>query len=115
MKYITAEQFLQADKKVQDSIMKWWKPEVGDLVESSIKDEVWCLVDKIQVNRVLNIDDKSFVIPLLTLQQLIDYIGNRCGLGIAIDSIADPNKNSFEDNKVDLLRAMWELAQKVGK
>lgn len=84
MKYISAEQFNQADKKVQDSIMEWYKKnaEIGDLVSHPkgiaypylLQDETFVLDF---INGYMGI-----VVPLLTTQQLIDYIEWRTGYGI---------------------------------
>lgn len=86
MKYISAEQFNQADGKVQSSIMQWWKPEEYDLVYREGVDCIEiiaeCYGNEI---RVINEDyhmSKNTFIPLLTTQQLIDYIEYRTGYGI---------------------------------
>lgn len=86
MKYIPAEQFLKADRKVQNSIMQWWKPEEYDLVYRDSVDYIEIVAECYgNEARVINEDyymSKYTFIPLLTTQQLIDYIEWRTGYGI---------------------------------
>ncbi|MGL5766035.1 MAG: hypothetical protein ACRCX8_10385 [Sarcina sp.] len=74
MKFISVEQFLKATGKVRESVLTWWEPSLGDLVECTNKDEVYCLSNDQQVTRAEGAREKSLIIPLLTTQQLIDYI-----------------------------------------
>lgn len=84
MKYIKAEQFLQADKRVKDNIMEWYKKnaEIGDLV-SHPKGRAYpyLLQDETFVLDLLK-GYMGTVVPLLTTQQLIDFIEYRTGYGI---------------------------------
>lgn len=130
MRYITAEQFLQADKKVQDSIMKWWQPEDGDLIQYNCNG-----FNKILALDIGNIVDMKNgylgnVIPLFTLQQLIEYVNsliyakieynyytNDCDAiyELNIDDSHCSAENSFTfDEDIPLLQAMWKVAQVVG-
>lgn len=125
MKFITAEQFLESDKKVQDAIIRWWKPSIGDLTESKVKGEVWCLIDDIQVARAEK-TEATFAIPLLTKGQLIEFVENamsgyieysKCN-GFIRFTIYTPNSNAslateFRINETDLLQALWKVVQRI--
>ena len=125
MKFITAEQFLESDKKVQDAIIRWWKPSIGDLTESKVKGEVWCLIDNIQVARAEE-TETTFAIPLLTIGQLMEFAENtmsgymeysKCN-GFISFTIYTPNSNAslateFKTNGTDLLQALWQVVQRI--
>ena len=74
MKYLSVERFLKSTVNVQELIRFWWKPSVGDIVESKLQGEVWCLIDDIQVERCIKAREDNLVIPLLTEGQMIELI-----------------------------------------
>lgn len=121
MKYISAEEFLKADRKVVDEIIEWWKPSIGDLTESTVEGEVWCLIDDIQVERVLKLSKEHLIIPLLTVGQLIDFIEDktRYYLNISYDEyddygyILDIGINKYYTKYCVLIKALWEVVQEV--
>lgn len=133
MRYITSEQFLQVDKTIQDKLLKWWEPIKGDLVEYKLDNGF---------GRILALDSGSIldmkngylgnVIPLFTLQQLIEYIEEETcskveiqhfGIGYGSLSswscIASEYEGYFMDKMFEyhgnLLQAMWELTQEISK
>lgn len=84
MKYITIAQFFRAKIEARKEILNWWKPEIGDLVENS-NGGLKCLTKKSEIDfakKLLENEDSYSVIPLLTTQQLIDFIEYRTGYGI---------------------------------
>ena len=131
MRYITSEQFLQADKVVQEALLKWWKPTMGDLVEYRCNG----------LNKVLALDVESIldlnngylcgVIPLFNLQQLMEYIEEEACSGVEIQHfsgyecigecscLTSEHEGFFKDEDFeyhgDILQAMWKLAQRIAK
>ncbi|MCD3329319.1 hypothetical protein [Clostridium botulinum] len=130
MKYISAEQFLQADKKVQEAILDWWEPEQCDLVESN---GTYCVIDAL-VNAINcssinlyndgnNTFNKTEVIPLLTEGQLREFIEDITGSVIEIffdiynkycfNLIDIINYKTFETDERDLLQAYWKVTNEI--
>lgn len=144
MRFISAEMFLKADNTVKEKLIKWWKPSVGDLVESKMTDEVICLCsikDVESAKKFIDLDRNISVIPLFTVGQLIEFIEDCTEWPITItslcgDYIVDPMPEyeaefySKKENNADapkwwleekcffehdLLLALWECAQEVCK
>lgn len=77
MKYISAKEFLNQSKQVQDTILDWWQPSIGD---------IYCnrygmpLGDILVINngnfnwKSFKDDVKQYGIPLLTEGQLKDLV-----------------------------------------
>lgn len=132
MKFITVEQYLKADTKVQQAILEWWKPSVGDLVY-----DLDNLIDVVVPNLCIGdykMDlDKSKVIPLLTEGQLSEFIENKLGGKIDIGYYQNDNNGckgytvgvwssepyecvkEIEDLGVDLLQALWQVVNQIIK
>jgi len=135
MKYISAKEFLKQSKQVQDTILDWWQPSLGD---------IYCnrygmpLGDILVINngnfnwKSFKDDVKQYGIPLLTEGQLREFIKSK---GFYIDiktlepyytyqlylkvSINDYELESIEVNKYfidnDLLSMYWKVALKIIK
>lgn len=74
MKFITAEQFKAADQKVQDAIMEWWKPSIGDLTNGR-ENPVVCIKMPRDIRAIADYNNSSITyFPLLTIGQLIEFI-----------------------------------------
>ena len=126
MEFITAEQFLKEDKKVQEVFIDWWKPSIGDLY---YYDESDCLnVISEHCCRTNKADEfikfKKDSIPLLTEGQLRRFIeDNTESTFTEITYFEHENgqydiytKNVFfEDLGNDLLQAYWQVACKIAK
>lgn len=73
MKFISQEQFLNADEKVKEIICEWWQPAIGDIAINSCNEI--CVLDKDKLRQLAIMKKKGkVVIPLLTEGQLIDVI-----------------------------------------
>lgn len=96
MKYIQVVEFLNAPKKVQDSIWEWWKIEKYDIVWDNVFGE--------RVNTFGHMS-KENKIPLLTVGQLIEYIEYKVG---AFDVTI-----YFMDTKENLIDVLWEKAKEI--
>ena len=129
MKYITVVQFFRAKFEVRKEILNWWKPEIGDLAEST-NGGVKCLTKRSEIDFAkssLENKDKYSIIPLLTTQQLIDFIEYKLkdevdiyragmkGHQISTEWIDGVGRSKFEfkTDTHDLLLALWECAQEV--
>lgn len=131
MKYITVAQFFRAKFEVRKEILNWWKPDIGDLVEGEWS-EVKCISTNGEVayaRSFLGKGDTWSIIPLLTVQQLIDFIEYKLndeidiyragmkGHQISTEWIdgAGESKFEFRTDTHDLLLALWECVQEVCK
>lgn len=132
MKVISKEEFKNADIKVQDKIMKWWNPTLGDVidVDGTIDLVVRCVEGKLfdcaWNNFKLGYHD---VTPLLSEGQLIEFIENQLGEDVDIyragmkghqistEWIDGVGKSKFEfrTDTHDLLLALWECVKEVCK
>jgi hypothetical protein len=138
MEYITAEQFLEQDEKVQKVFLEWWKPSVGDLYyNKSHKKAIQCfewLQDindfKLSVFGWSSVDDfKELCIPLLTIGHLIKFIEDKTGMKVIFEYTCCENiviklleynkvtggleykfKMTFPQNKYSLIEAFWTVS-----
>ena len=66
MKFISAEEFLKQDEKVQETFINWWEPGIGDLFTYKEKDEHDCIeVECIQSKNRLRTISFAEVIPCI--------------------------------------------------
>lgn len=80
MKVIPIRQFLSANQKVQDEVMKWWKPQMMDLY-MPLDGDITVIYRQSQLEAVRKLKNE-WDVPLLTVGQLIDFIEWRTGYGI---------------------------------
>lgn len=130
MEFISAEEFLKQDKKVQEVFIDWWKPSVGDLYAWNYSDESENDLHKLQActseliteltndNKGINGGDR---IPLLTEGQLrrfiedktnsfIENINFRCFYWFKMS-----NGRKYDTLEKELLPAYWQVAIQVAK
>lgn len=120
MEYITLKQFQEQSKEIQNVILDWWKPEVGDLI-------LWEYFNEHKHMRIiephvnLEVFAKHLCIPLLTETQLRRFIEHKiCDGKISTEYYEDGYKifildsnfdekiwNDFDTNQNDLLQAYW--------
>lgn len=130
MNYITAKQFLTIEKSIQDKIINWWQPQIGDLYcDINAHGQDWIGVIKdIDKLDVIKIDKKyDYYIPLLTESQLRHFAETKIGKqinkivydgfwGYCFFTEQENCLNVFYGvNGHDLLEAYWKLALTVSK
>lgn len=129
MEFITAEQFLKEDKKVQEVFIDWWKPERGDLVAyehtiigtGKIRKEM-CMNCLFFHSNVKYAEKVGKYIPLLTEGQLRKFIESKTGAKyIELEHYLKTGYDIyienmlFEDLGNDLLQAYWKVAVQIAK
>lgn len=143
MEFITAEQFLKEDKKVQEVFIDWWKPERGDLVAyehtiigtGKIRKEM-CMNCLFFHSNVKYAEKVGKYIPLFTEGQLRKFIEDKTRSYFSCE-IINPLVNEegfrfvfefysgkeFKYNEklrkeiyaIDLLQAYWQVAVQITK
>jgi len=139
MEFIKAEEFLGQPVEVQNVLLEWWKPSIGDLFTTKrVYDEIDVIVDTtvndiFGMNRtfygnIYNSVDKSlFPFPLLSEGQLRQFIEDKTMCKITVNpsvegkyhvgydewvGIKDKTQLIYTDN---LLQAYWKVAIEVAK
>ena len=126
MEFISAEEFLKEDKEVQEVIIDWWKPSIGDLY---YYDESDCLnvISKhcCSTNKADKfIKFKKDSIPLLTEGQLRRFIEDKTGSTFTEITYFEHENGQydiytenvfFENLGNDLLQAYWKVAVYIAK
>lgn len=131
MEFISAREFSNQPKEVQEVLMEWWKPQQFDLylcdnktLEITLRSDD-NLILPIRSNSVW--DEKARCIPLFTEGQLRKFIEDKmCGRIETIDYLSDgydfyyydEYNNQYcigEELGDDLLQAYWKVALKVAK
>lgn len=125
MKIISADQFTTADQELKEEIMKWWEPQMMDLyVPLDGNPEV--ISRQKQLEAVKKFKDKGNV-PLLTVEQLIDFVETKTGTKICIDYDCDDiylelrkmcdgcAYTIYTSVCCELIEGLWELAKQVIK
>ena len=143
MNFITAEQFLRQPKEIQNKLIKWWQPEVGDLYCCS-NNNIFKAVDYDVLSTYELLGDlnstihcfnslNDFIFPLLTEGQLIKFIEEKTNTKISINigdigyqivlykfiegDVDEDNTLDFykEYNELgtDLLEALWKTTIKI--
>ena len=131
MKYISAEQFNQADKKVKDCLYNWWEKNIniGDLFESNITYGLGVVYDTEEQSIPTILGNTT---PLLTVGQMIDFIetttdgkvdivsgvGTMKTLDCYIVEVYEINTTrcietlAFKDY-IDLTQALWKMCNVI--
>ncbi|WBK39589.1 hypothetical protein CB452P1_00005 [Clostridium phage CB452P1] len=143
MEFISANEFLKQDEKVQKVFLDWWRPSKGDLVShiDNANDNnlnISIIVDyfsygenwkkypvkgyNIETNVTMDIS-KNFI-PLLTEGQLRKFIDDKTAFKLEITQFEDGEwslclyKNGSRDIEIDdmdLLQAYWKAAIRIAK
>lgn len=129
MNYISAEEFLNQDKKVQEVFLDWWQPSEGDLLNIDYEiDFVMALDDDYICGYEYAYTKEEITCPLLTEGQLRQFIEDKmkCIVENAWDGLdydiylvdkltgVDVLENYFNLGN-DLLKAYWKVACEIAK
>lgn len=143
MEFISAEEFLKQDEKVQKVFLEWWKPSIGDLYfrneykwtigleEWSEAPEMQCIGEILTNNnikptvgeaydRTIYYDNKLDVVPLLTEGQLRKFIEYKTKYKIDIDyydseGYTITGTEEWNTHDRNLLKAYWKVAIQIAK
>lgn len=122
MEYISADEFLKQNEKVQEVFWDWWKPSKGDINYSPVRNGIE--VVEIENNSVQRRNEGY--IPLLTESQLRRFIENKTRHTVTIEFYKENGydinledgeniKESYENLGHDLLQAYWKVAVDITK
>ena len=141
MKYITAKQFLEQPESVQKVFIDWWEPDIGDSVFDKRHNQIAIVIYRV-VNAIKkwfdiyllkskrSIVDHEDLIPLLTMQQLIDFVEDKKDCIIDLNSarhtiagartyirlydiVGNYKQQYIIENEIDKLAALWQVACKI--
>lgn len=134
--FISAEEFLKQNKKVQETLIKWWKPQTGDLIYNTI----FLVINYLDENyKEVSKTYKEFLIetniPLLQMHQLIDFIEETTKKDLSHWRDIDDdeftiyltnkkldgeyggytiiNQQEFKEMGLNLLDALWQVVIKI--
>lgn len=138
MEFISTNEFLKQEEKVQKVFLDWWRPSVGDLykwISNSTFEDVQVLnksaIDTFKYDEFINF--KKDCIPLLAEGQLRRYIEDKTDASFEINFSEDveageykrcmsmySNKydlyiGTYQDLDCDLLKAYWKVAIQIAK
>lgn len=135
MEYIKAEQFLNQPKEVQEGLLNWWNPSIGDLYTYAIENEqdyseLHC-VTSINVVKMTS-RNKGERIPLFTEGQLRKFIEEKAECKVIVEytscgnivikmctedevtgSVKCKRKLTFPSNRFNLINSYWKVAIKI--
>ena len=127
MEFISAEDFLKQDEKVQVMFLNWWKPSSGDLFQYRKLFNVvdYCSGTTIQPFYNSYAVFKKDCIPLFTEGQLRKFIEDKTAMGtVNVDyfegyrikiNISINQSKYYKDLGNDLLQAYWNVAVEIAK
>lgn len=127
MEFISLEDFLKQDEKVQVVFLNWWKPSSGDLFQYRKLFNVvdYCSGTTIQPFYNSYAVFKKDCIPLFTEGQLRKFIEDKTAMGtVNVDyfegyrikiNISINQSKYYKDLGNDLLHAYWKVAIEVAK
>jgi len=134
MEFISAAEFLEQPKEVQEVFMEWWKPSIGDLycnLYNGQQDNI-LVVNNVQLEffKTFSNDIKKYGVLLFTEGQLRKFIEDKTACKLQIyyngdigytiqigysDSFAKYEYDMHEDLGEDLLQAYWKVACEIAK
>ena len=127
MEFISSEDFLKQDEKVQVVFLNWWKPSSGDLFQYRKLFNVvdYCSGTTIQPFYNSYAVFKKDCIPLFTEGQLRKFIEDKTAMGtVNVDyfegyrikiNISINQSKYYKDLGNDLLQAYWNVAVEIAK
>ena len=127
MEFISSEDFLKQDEKVQVVFLNWWEPSSGDLFQYRKLFNVvdYCSGTTIQPFYNSYAVFKKDCIPLFTEGQLRKFIEDKTAMGtVNVDyfegyrikiNISINQSKYYKDLGNDLLQAYWNVAVEIAK
>ena len=127
MEFISSEDFLKQDEKVQVVFLNWWKPSSGDLFQYRKLFNVvdYCSGTTIQPFYNSYAVFKKDCIPLFTEGQLRKFIEDKTAMGtVNVDyfegyrikiNISINQSKYYKDLGNDLLKPYWKVADQIAK
>lgn len=123
MEFISANEFLKQDEKVQKVFLDWWKPSIGDLykwISNSTFEDVQVLnKSEIDTFKYYEINFKKDCIPLLAEGQLRKFIEDNTYCKLNIGTIGNIIKIYEKELDIpfqtDLLQAYWKVAIQIAE
>ena len=127
MEFISAEDFLKQDEKVQVVFLNWWEPSSGDLFQYRKLFNVvdYCSGTTIQPFYNSYAVFKKDCIPLFTEGQLRKFIEDKTAMStVNVDyfegyrikiNISINQSKYYKDLGNDLLQAYWNVAVEIAK
>jgi len=133
MNYISAEQFQEQPKKVQEVLLKWWKPSKGDVfafLGDDTSREIGVLGDLKEI-QIATKGKGEYRLPLLTEGQLREFIEDKTGNKVDVEHYniyenkedilfrfcidrKEIKSHMFYNNK-SLLQAYWKVACQIAE
>lgn len=140
MEFISAEEFLKQDDKVQEVFVNWWKPQLFDVYAYKKENKPHRVTDtdleEVKENDFLSCKNTGF--PLLTEGQLRKFIEDKtnckmsCDIGeygyqITLYKFNEGNRGEEHEvdyyrhfspmdlNTCNLLQAYWQVAVQIAK
>lgn len=135
MNYISAEQFQEQPKEVQEVLLKWWKPSKGDIfafLGDDTSREIGVLGDSKEI-QIATKGKGEYRLPLLTEGQLREFIEDKTKAIVSIGGLDDGYygmlvmvKDSIETCKnedelpyffksKDILQLYWKVACQIAE
>lgn len=138
MKFISAEEFLKQDKKVQETFINWWEPSIGDLYLNTPgnREDFEQIVEVIYSQELANDaynnkncnmkESRGDYFPLLTEGQLRKFIEDKTKYKIVYNYNYEGNIivglkdiksygfiKEYKTDEADLLQAYWQVAVEI--
>lgn len=125
MKYINAEQFQEQPKKVQEALLKWWQPSIGDLYkgQNSLYNCIDCCTGEL-ISGFLVGNNKKDIIPLFTEGQLREFIETKSESKVRflINPFTKTYVYTFSHDSItthtgtdNLLQSYWKVVCKIAE
>lgn len=118
MNFISAEEFLKQSEKVQNKLIEWWEPQIGDILvnkNNNINSTIEVINDEIIAGKVYEVKNKPFI-PLLQTHQLIQFIEDEINKKIEIHHYSGGYEILDNDDLGnDLLQALWQVTIQIAE
>ena len=127
--FISAEEFLKQSEKVQNVLIEWWNPQIGDITTG--KTESIVVIQQPRDIEAVKIYKGKMVTPLLQIHQLLNFIEDKTNSKVELDTFKksgyelylhcvefgerEYKYEPFRDLGFDLLEALWQVVIQIIK